>query len=49
MTSRDAKTGRFVKKATTKKAVKAVKIVCTESGNGADEVIVRAPNVYPVF
>jgi hexosaminidase len=32
-----------------KKAVKAVRIVCTESGNGADEVIVRAPNVYPVF
>ena len=32
-----------------KKAVKAVRIVCTESGNGADEVIVRAPNVYPIF
>ncbi|MBR4995033.1 MAG: family 20 glycosylhydrolase [Alistipes sp.] len=32
-----------------KKAIKAVRIVCTESGNGAEDVIVRAPNIYPVL
>ena len=27
--------------------IKAVRIVCTESGNGADFVTVQAPKVYP--
>ena len=29
------------------KPIKAVRIVCTESGNGADFVTVQAPKVYP--
>ena len=29
------------------RAIKAVRIVCTESGNGADFVTVQAPKVYP--
>ena len=29
------------------KPIKAVRIVCTEDGNGAENVIVQAPKVYP--
>lgn len=29
------------------RAIKAVRVVCTESGNGADFVTVQAPKVYP--
>ena len=29
------------------KPIKAVRIVCTENGNGADFVTVQAPKIYP--
>ena len=32
-----------------KRAIKAVRVVCTESGNGADFVTVQEPMVFPIF
>jgi hypothetical protein len=32
-----------------KRAIKAVRVVCTESGNGADFVTVQEPMVFPIL
>jgi hypothetical protein len=31
------------------KPIKALRVVCTESGNGADFVTVQAPMVFPIL